>query len=549
MPESPWLFCVHGPSRDRGGCVRPDLHDAPLPSFAAANERQRLKPQRRVVSSPDSIVFVPKSCGSRSAKSLACRCIQLKDLIVKSTAADALRADPRVAEAKRLLREAVAAHGSSLNQVRAASPDLVESYQQMLADFEVARGGKPIWPYLASGLGNGPWVELADGSVKMDMIGGIGVHGAGHSHPDLIDAGIDAALEDTIMQGNLQQHPPSLRMCQRLLALATQQGADLKHCLLSTSGAMANENALKIALHKAAPADRIIAFDNAFAGRSLALAALTDRAKYREGLPLALQVDYLPFLDHEHPQRSQRWAVDELQRLLKRHPGRYAAFWAEPIAGEGGYYAGSHAFWKALCQPLREAGIPIIFDEVQAFSRLSRPFAFQHYGLDPFVDIVTVGKVTQVCATLYGEAFKPKAPILSQTFTGSSSSIAAGLAMLDALEQAGCFGDEGANLRRHAYFANALERLAKDYPQAVRGPFGEGMMIAFTPGDGRAEVAKWFMETMYEEGLLGFICGGDPMRVRFLPAPAITTEAHIDQAMEILRRVVTKFSRREKEGL
>lgn len=416
---------------------------------------------------------------------------------MNASAADALRSDPRVAEAKRLLREAVADHGADLTQVRGPIEALQADYQNLLDRLEVARGGKPIWPYLSSGLGQGPWVELADGSVKLDMIGGIGVHGAGHSHPAILDAAVDAALEDTVMQGNLQQHPPSLLMSERLLKLATLQGAPLQHCMLSTSGAMANENALKIALHSATPADRVLAFDNAFAGRSLAMAAITDRPKYRQGLPVALQVDYLPFLDPHQPEQSQRWAVDELQRLLARHPGRYGAFWAEPIAGEGGYYPGSHDFFAALCKPLKAAGVPIIFDEIQAFSRLSQPFAFQHYGLDEYVDIVTVGKVTQVCATLYGEAFKPTGPILSQTFTGSSSSIAAGLAMLDALEQANCFGADGANMQRHRYFADRLTKLAEQYPGALQGPFGEGMMIAFTPGDGSFDTAKWFMDTMY----------------------------------------------------
>ncbi len=253
------------------------------------------------------------------------------------------------------------------------------------------------------------------------------------------------------------------------------------------------------------------------------MAALTDRHKYRMGLPLTLNVDYLPFRDSANPKQSQRWAVDELHRLLKRHPGRYAAFWAEPIAGEGGYYGGSHEFFRALCEPLREAGIPIIFDEVQSFSRTSRAFAFQHYGLDEFADIVTVGKITQVCATLYGEAFKPNAPILSQTFTGSSSSIATGLAMLDQLDSQGCFGTDGQNIKRHEYFAAGLERLSEKYPKLIRGPYGEGMMIAFTPGDGSFDQAKTLMTTMYEVGLLGFVCGSDPTRIRFLPPPATTT--------------------------
>ena len=458
-----------------------------------------------------------------------------------STHADKLRADPRIAQAKKLIAEAVAEHSAGVTDVAPPEKKLTGAYESLLQRLGTARGGPPFWPYLSSGLGNGPYVELADGSVKLDFICGIGVHGAGHSDPELIDAAIDGALEDTVMQGNLQQHPPSIRMCERLLGMATESGAKLDHCLLSTSGAMANENALKIALHHNAPADRVIAFDNAFAGRSLAMAAITDRPKYRMGLPLALNVDYLPFRDPEHPKRSLRMALHELRRLLDRHPGRYAAFWAEPIAGEGGYYPGSHEFFEAICQPLREAGVPIIFDEVQAFSRTTRPFAFQHYGLDEFADIVTVGKISQVCATLYGESFKPQGPILSQTFTGASSSIATGLAMLDALEQGGCFGPDGTNAKRHEYFAGKLDQLHEKYPDLIRGPYGEGMMVAFTPGDGSYDQANQLMTTMYDMGLLGFVCGGGPTRIRFLPPPANTTESHIDAAIELLDKSLAAF--------
>lgn len=475
----------------------------------------------------------------------------LKSLVKHSSSAaseplpslgDALRCDPRVAEAKRLLREAVKDHSASLNDVRDRNPALVAQFESLLGDYAKLRGGPPIWPYLSGGLGNGPYVQLADGSVKLDFIGGIGVYGCGHSHPAMLEASIDAALEDVAMQGNLQQHPPSIRISQKLSKLASAGGAPLEHCMLSTSGAMANENALKLALHKATPASRILAFDNAFAGRSLALAAITDRPKYRQGLPLALEVDYLPALQHDQPERSKRWAVNELRRLLARHPGRYAAFWAEPIAGEGGYYPGSHEFFASLCKPIREAGIPIIFDEVQSFSRTSRAFAFQHYGLDEFADIVTVGKITQVCATLYRESFKPTGPILSQTFTGASSSIAVGLATLDAMEEAKCFGDDGWNVRRHNHFVEGLTRLAEKYPGRIAGPFGEGLMIAFTPGDGSYDQAKALMDLMFYEGLLGFLCGSNPTRLRFLPPPVITTFQHIDAALAILDRALAQFT-------
>ena len=452
---------------------------------------------------------------------------------------EALRTDPRIAKAKALLNAAIAEHAPP---PRVAPPDPAQNdtHQALIRRLTATRGGPPIWPYLSTGIGNGPYVELTDGSVKLDFIGGIGVHGGGHSHPDIVSAAVDAAIDDTVMQGNLQQHPPSITFAEKLIALASATGAPLDRGLIATSGAMANENALKIALHKRHPADRVLAFENAFAGRSLAMAALTDRGNYRSGLPITIDVDYLPFRDHAADDFGMTRTMRYLDRLLDRHADRYAAFWAEPIAGEGGYYAGGGVFFRTICDRLREANIPIIFDEVQSFGRTDRAFAFQHYGLDEFADIVTVGKITQACATLWGESFQPNAPILSQTFTGSTAAIAAGITMLDGLA-ADCFGDDGRNQRRHEYFTKRLSELAGRHPGRITGPFGVGMMIAFTPDDGSMDAAKSLLKRLYDAGLLAFICGGGgdrPARIRFLPPPLITTEAHIDTAVEILDGVL-----------
>jgi acetylornithine aminotransferase len=387
-------------------------------------------------------------------------------------------------------------------------------------------------------MGNGPFVELGDGSVKLDFIVGIGVHGMGHSDPTMMSATIDAALEDTVMQGNLQHDEASLLMCERLIELARGQGARLDHCLLSTSGAMANENSLKIAFHDRAPASRVICIDNCFAGRTLALAALTDRPAYRKGLPSTLDVDYLPMFHPRDPSGTTRGALEGLQKLFDRYPGQHACLWLELVAGEGGYYPGTREYFEGLCRLCRERGVLVIFDEVQTFSRLSRPFAFQHFGLDEYADIVTLGKITQVCATLYGTALKPKAPVLSQTFTASTASIRCGLAVLSHLEKSDCFGDDGWNMRRHRYFRERLESLSHRYPGRLSGPYGEGMMIAFTPGDGTEETAKSVLMRLYDAGLMGFLAGNNPSRLRFLPPPGVTTEDHIDLACQCIETVL-----------
>lgn len=449
-----------------------------------------------------------------------------------------LSADPRIARAKELLADALKEHSLKIDAIRPPKPDLVPEYQDSLSRLAVARGGAPYFPYMTSGIGNGPFVELGDGSVKLDFIVGIGVHGLGHSHPAMLDATIDAGLEDTVMQGNLQHNSGSLAMCERLLELANQQGAKLDHCLLSTSGAMANENSLKIAFHNRFPASRVICMDNCFAGRSLALAQLTDRPAYRAGLPKTLDVDFIPMFHPSDPEGTTTGAIETLKKLLARHPGEYACLWLELVAGEGGYYPGTKPYFEQLCKICHEHKVLIIFDEVQTFSRLSQAFAFQHFGLDAYADLVTLGKITQVCATLYGESLKPKGPVLSQTFTGATASIRCGLAVLDELESKQCFGADGWNMRRHRYFRSKLEALAQKHPGKICGPHGEGMMIAFTPGNGGADEAKDMLMRLYQLGLMGFLAGSNPNRIRFLPPPGVTTERHIDLACEIIEKAL-----------
>ena len=198
---------------------------------------------------------------------------------------EAWRSDPRMKEALNLIGQLVEERGAELAEVVPADPQRAEKTKASLEAFAELRGGGLYYPYLSTGVGNGPWVQLADGSVKLDFITGIGVHGLGHSHPDLREAGVVAAALDTVMQGNLQQFEFSIDACRGFVELARLQGGNIQHLTLSTSGAMANENALKLAFHKRPGAHRILAFEHCFAGRTLALSQLTDKAAYRVGLP------------------------------------------------------------------------------------------------------------------------------------------------------------------------------------------------------------------------------------------------------------------------
>ena len=443
------------------------------------------------------------------------------------TMAAALQHDSRIETARRLIREA---HAEYREQLDAPRPGKL-SYDDLLGDFAALRGAPLFYRYLGSGLGNGALVELADGSVKYDFISGIGVHGWGHGSDLLLEAGLDAALGDTVMQGNLQQNPVSVDVSRLLLELT--QPSRLAHVLLTTSGAMANENALKIAFQARAPANRVIGFEGNFCGRSLALAQVSDKPQYRDGLPQTLAVDYIPFYDANDPCGSTEHACAALEHVLARYPGQHAVFMAELIQGEGGYYPAPREFFVRLFERCRAANVLIHVDEIQTFGRTEEAFAFRHVDLAEYVDLVSVGKITQICATLFTDAISPRPGLVSQTFTGSTHALHAARAILTELSKPGV-RVRGLSccqaLREH------LVTLAVEHPDLATGPFGYGGMVAFTPYGGERDRVLDLARRLFDAGVIAFVCGASPMRLRFLPPIGVVSLHDVDAVAAILTR-------------
>lgn len=441
--------------------------------------------------------------------------------------------DPRVAEAKKLILEALKDHQSKLTGVRPPKSELIKSYEEVLYDFNHIRGAKLYFPYLGSGFGNGALVELMDGSVKYDMISGIGPHYWGHSHPELTAELFESILNDTVMQGHLQQNIETYHYAKLLT-----EASGLDHCFFSSSGAMANENALKMIFQKKFPAQRILAFDRCFMGRTLFLSQITDKPSFRENLPSNLFVDYIPFYDHQNPENSIKNTLHALLYHLRRHPKQYAAMCMELVQGEAGFHTGTREFFVALMEELKKHEIAILIDEVQTFGRTGQLFAFQHYQLEEYADIVTIGKLSQVCATLFNNAYKPRPGLLSQTFTSSTTAIYAGYYIVRQLLENRYFGPQGKIEQMHREFLNAFERLEKKYPGMIQGPYGIGSMITFTPLDGEAETVAKFVQDLFQMGVISFVAGSHPTRVRFLaPIGALTVE-DIENVMKIVEKVL-----------
>jgi acetylornithine/succinyldiaminopimelate/putrescine aminotransferase len=443
--------------------------------------------------------------------------------------ADAFCTDRRVQQARQLVLEALADHQRMITGIR---PPLAEerlSYEHLLQSLKDCRGKPPFYPFIGSGFGRGSLVELADGSVKYDFITGVGCY-LGHGLPELVEAAVAAALENVVLQGNMIQNRQAVQLMSRLIRLS-----GLDHCFLTTSGAMALENGLKIAYQAKPGRQRLLAFTNNFAGRTCTLAQVTDRPMLREGLPLNIGVDYLPYLDPEEEGVSIERTSARLQEHLERYPGKHAALIVEMVQGEGGCHVGSRRFFEPLFRRLREAGVLIIVDEIQTFGRTSAFFAYQHFGLQEYVDITTVGKLAQVCATLWRNEINPHPDLISQTFISSTSALHASAAVLDILER-GYFGPDGKNMRLHALCRSRLERMAH-----VSGPFGMGTLVGFTPYAGESDRVIAFCRALFDAGVIGFPGGRRPTRVRFLLPSAAVTEEEIEAAFTIVEQTLAHF--------
>lgn len=440
--------------------------------------------------------------------------------------------DPRLKEAKKLVLSALTDAQMAFHGAEGPKQEFEEAYKTLLEEFTARRGLALYYPYLASGLGSGALVELLDGSCKYDLISGIGVHYFGHSHPGVIEAAFDAALSDTVMQGNLQQNKDSL-----LLAKLYTSHSGYDHCFLSSSGAMACENALKICFQKKHPACRILTFERCFAGRTLALSHITDKPGFREGLPTTLQVDYVPFFDAKNPKESTEKTLQALKSHVKRYPKQHAVMCMELVQGEGGFWTAPPEFFKTCINLLKANNIAIWADEVQTFARTQNLFAFQTLGLDGLVDIVTIGKVAHACATLFSHEYLPRPGLLSQTFTASTSAIKVSRYMLEHAIANNFFGPSGKIATLYKAFTEGIELLHKKYG-CLHGPYGMGSMIGFTPFDGEESQVKVFVQKLFANGVMSFVAGSNPTRCRFLLPVGALEVADIPPIMAIIEKTL-----------
>lgn len=437
------------------------------------------------------------------------------------------------------LVHSVQQQSQKIEGIRPPSQGSEKSYEELLESFAGVRGRPLFYPYVGTGVGRGPYVELEDGSVKIDFINGIGVHIFGHSHPEVLKASVRGALADIVMQGHLQMNKDYLKFSEKVIGLA-QKGSRLKHGWISPSGSMANENALKIARQKNSPARHIIAMEDAFAGRTTMMAEVTDNPNYKVGLPNYNEVLRVPYFDKNDPGSSEK-ALNILKDHIAKHPNDISCFVFEPMLGEGGYKVAPLDYYIPMFEECRKAGIAVWADEVQTFLRTGEAFAFQTIGFGEYVDICTIAKTAQTGMTLYTDEYNPKPGLVAGTFAGSSQALSAGLAIMDTMEKENYFGPQGKISEIHKNVVDGLKELCEGSCKGyLEDPEGMGLMVAVTPFGGDKDKVIALMKLMFKKGFIAFGCGKKPFRLRFL-IPAIVSSEDIKTALKVLEEAILEL--------
>jgi succinylornithine aminotransferase len=372
--------------------------------------------------------------------------------------------------------------------------------------------------------GKGLDVWDQEGRQYLDFAGGIAVTSLGHCHPDLVRT-LQQQAEKLWHVSNAYTNEPVLELARALVAATFADRA-----FFCNSGAEANEAALKLARKYAAKngrahKSRIISCVNSFHGRTLFTVSVGGQPKYTEGFePLPPQLTHIAFNDIE----AARAAIkDDVCAVI-----------VEPIQGEGGVTPATTEYLRALRELCNQHGALLIFDEVQCgMGRSGELFAYMGYGVTP--DVLTVAKAL-------GNGFPIGAMLTTNTiaaaFTVGTHGTTFGgnpLAASVALTALGLINTPSFLKRvkqASAMFTEALQGLAKEFPQILSEVRGKGLLLGVELTDAYKGRAKEIVRAAEEQGLIILVAG--PNVLRFAPALIVSDEQIHDAAARLKKALV-----------
>jgi acetylornithine/N-succinyldiaminopimelate aminotransferase len=380
---------------------------------------------------------------------------------------------------------------------------------------------------LAFERGEGVWLVTKDGDRYLDFTSGVAVNALGHAHPHLV-AAVTEQAQKLWHVSNLYEIPEAERVAQRLCAASF---ADV--VFFCNSGAEAVEGAIKTARKYQAVSERpdryrIVTFEGAFHGRTLATLAAGGQKKYLEGFgPTVEGFDQVPFAD--------------LAAVKKVIGAQTAAIMIEPLMGEGGVRSVEPSFLRALRELCDQNELLLIFDEVQSgMGRTGELFAYQRIGVTP--DIMALAKalgggfpVGAVLAT--NEAAKGMtAGTHGSTFGGNPLAMSAANATLDIMLAPGFFDHVK---KIGILFKQRLAEIKDRYPSLIAEVRGDGLLVGL-----RAVVpAGELVSAIRAEKMLA-VAAGDNV-VRLLP-PLIISEQEMAEGVARLDRACARLSGGDK---
>jgi acetylornithine/N-succinyldiaminopimelate aminotransferase len=374
--------------------------------------------------------------------------------------------------------------------------------------------------------GEGSYLFSKDGTRYLDFGAGIAVSSLGHVHPHLV-AALTCQAQKLWHTSNLYQIDGQERLARRLI-----EATFADTVFFTNSGAEAIECAIKMArrFHWAngmPERHRIVTFEGAFHGRTLATIAAGGQPKYLEGFgPNMPGFDQVPFADDE----ALRNAISE----------ETAAILIEPIQGEGGIRSVPGERLRQLRELCDRAGLLLIFDEVQCgIGRTGLFFAHEWAGVTP--DIMAIAKgigggfPMGACLAVEKAASAMTVGSHGSTFGGNPLAMAVGNAVLDIVLADGFFD----RVRSSALLlSQKLARLKDEHPAIIEEVRGLGLMLGLKCRPKNTDV----ISACHEERLLA-IAAGDNV-VRLLP-PLTVNPAEISEALECLDRACLSL---EKAG-
>src|SRR5499426_2691198 len=381
---------------------------------------------------------------------------------------------------------------------------------------------------LAFERGEGAWLVATNGDRYLDFTSGVAVNALGHAHPHLVEA-VSRQAGKVWHVSNLYRVPEAERLAERLCAASFGDVV-----FFANSGAEAMECAIKMARKYQSASGRgeryrIITFEGAFHGRTLATLAAGGQKKYLDGFgPVTEGFDQMPFADLEATKRAISPET--------------AAILIEPIMGEGGVRVVPPEFLRALRRLCDDNGLLLVFDEVQTgVGRTGELFAYQRCGVTP--DIMALAKALGggfplgACLATAEAAKGMTTGTHGSTFGGNPLAMAAGNAVLDVVLAPG-FLDK---VRRSAIlFRQRLAEIKDRHPGVVSEVRGEGLLLGLVASCPNGEL----VDAMRAEKLLA-VAAGDNV-VRLLP-PLIIEEPDIADAIDRIDRAARRIERAHQE--